>query len=137
MATQVRVRGTSSWFEQTITSRKHEISADEPEEFGGTDHGPTPYELLLSALGSCMAITVRMYAKKKGWNLEDVQVELEHHRIHAADCEECEQQTGYIDVIEKSIKFIGDLSDERKSRLLDIASRCPVHKTLQNSITIR
>ena len=136
-ATRVKIQGTSGLFEQQVTAGSHQFSVDEPEEFGGTDKGPTPYEYLLSALGSCVAITVRMYANKKDWKLDDVEVELTHHKVHAKDCEDCEQTKGYVDIIEKSVKLIGDLTDEQKARLTEIAGRCPVHRTLENGVKIR
>ena len=78
-----------------------------------------------------------MYAKKKGWDLTNIEIELNHHKVHAKDCADCEQQTGYVDVIEKSIQVFGDLSDEQQERLVEIAGRCPVHRTLENSVKIR
>ncbi|MEL7500373.1 MAG: OsmC family protein [Planctomycetota bacterium] len=138
MSGEVRVSGVeNNWFQQVIKARSHELIADEPLDFGGSNLGPTPYELLLSALGSCIAITVRMYAKKKEWPLLDVIVELKHQRIHAKDCEECEEKDGYIDVIDKRVEFVGELSSEQYARLTEIAGRCPVHRTLEGTIKIR
>ena len=134
--THVKVSGTESWFEQSITARQHKLPADEPLEFGGTDQGPTPYELFLGALGSCIAITVRMYAKRKDWPLSDVQVELTHRKTHARDCEDCESTSGYVDVIEKHVEVSGDLTEEQIARLKEIAGKCPVHRTLEGEIKI-
>ena len=138
MPSEIQITGMEdNWFQQKVVARGHELFADEPIEYGGTDHGPTPYELLLSALGSCIAITVRMYAKKKEWPLFDVKINLTHQKIHAKDCQDCEAKNGYVDVVEKQIEFVGDLSPEQTERLTAIASRCPVHRSLQASVKIR
>jgi len=114
----------------------HELVADEPQPIGdGT--GPAPYDLLLSALGSCTSMTLRMYADRKDWPLERVTVELQHSRIHARDCAECETESGMVDRIERAITVEGDLTREQRNRLLEIADRCPVHRTLTSEIDIR
>lgn len=109
--------------------------ADEPIPIG-TDTGMAPYEFLLAGLGACTAMTLRMYAKRKSIPLEKVTVELGHSRIHADDCESCETETGRIDHIERWITLTGDLTDAQRSRMLEIADRCPVHRTLRSEINI-
>jgi len=104
--------------------------ADEPERFGGTDTGPTPYELLLAGLGACKSITMRMYAERKDWPHEGIRIGLRHEKIHAKDCLECETETGRIDRLEVEVELRGPLSDDQVERLLSIADRCPVHRTL-------
>jgi putative redox protein len=112
------------------------LVADEPTELGGTDEGPTPYELLLGALGACTAMTVTMYARRKGWPLTGVTVELENDRIHASDCEKCETQEGYLDRIHVRIGVDGPLHEEQRARLEEIARKCPVHKTLTSELRV-
>lgn len=120
---------------QRITVGVHELLADEPRPIG-EDAGPTPYDLLLGALGACTSMTVRMYAKRKEWPLEQVRVTLRHSRIHAQDCADCETRIGMIDHIDLGIELIGDLDDAQRQRLLMIAGRCPVHQTLTSEIHI-
>ncbi|MBA2715103.1 MAG: OsmC family protein [Rubrobacteraceae bacterium] len=110
--------------------------ADEPVSFGGADAGPTPYDYLLAALGSCAAMTVRMYADRKGWPLESLTVRLGHDRIHARDCEECETEEGRIDRIELEIELSGPLDDAQRQKLLEIAEKCPVRRTLTSEVLI-
>jgi uncharacterized OsmC-like protein len=124
------------YLKQEITAGKHKLIADEPREVGGSDAGPDPYSLLLAALGACTSMTLQMYAKRKGWPLEKVEVSLSHSRIHAKDCEVCETKEGKISRIERYISLTGPLSEEQKARLLEIAQRCPVHKTLVSEISI-
>jgi putative redox protein len=110
---------------------------DEPSDLGGDGHGPDPYTLLLSALGSCISMTVTMYARRKNWPLEKVTVRLRQERIHAKDCAECENTTdGFVHRIERSVTVEGNLSEEQRTRLQEIAHRCPVHKTLTSEIVI-
>lgn len=114
-----------------------ELITDEPSEAGGQDGGPDPYTLLLAALGSCISMTVTLYAKRKGWPLQRVIVRLRQQRIHAADCQECTHSTeGYVHRIERTVTFEGNLSEEQRSRLHEIAHKCPVHKTLTSEIVI-
>lgn len=123
-------------FGQRITVGRHVLTADEPGPIGD-DTGPTPYDLLLAALGACTSMTVRMYADRKDWPLEHVDVQLRHSRIHANDCEDCETGSGMVDRIERQIRLDGDLTDEQRSRLLDIADKCPVHRTLRSEVSIQ
>ncbi len=121
---------------QCITAGGHHLAADEPAAVGGADSGPTPYDLLLAGLGACTAITVRMYADRKGWPLRQTTVRLRHRRIHAADCASCETRTGQMDQIVREMQFEGELTDEQRARLLDIAERCPVHRTLHSEVLV-
>lgn len=125
------------FLKQQITAGSHTLIADEPQQAGGSDAGPDPYSLLLSALGSCTAMTLQIYARRKAWPLEKVAVRLRHSRIHAQDCGDCATKQGRIDQIERHITFDGPLDDEQKTRLLEIAQHCPVHKTLTGEISIR
>jgi putative redox protein len=104
---------------------------------GGTDEGPTPYDLLLAALGACTSMTVALYAQRKSWPLEGVTARLRHSRIHAIDCAECETREGKIDRIELNVELAGPLSNEQRSKLLEIAKKCPVHRTLTTEVDIR
>lgn len=133
----VVVRGTGAGFAQEIIVGPHRLLADEPEAFGGTDTGPTPYDLLLSALGSCTSMTLAMYARRKQWPLEAVTVTLRHSKIHAADCESCDTKEGRLDRIDGEIVLVGPLQQEQRARLLEIAHMCPVHRTLTSEIDIR
>jgi putative redox protein len=119
-----------------IVARNHAILADEPKKYGGKDAGMSPYELLLASLGSCTAITLRMYADRKQWDLTEVKVHLEHFKQHAKDSEDCSQSSTKIDKFVREIKLKGKLTQEQKKRLIQIANRCPVHKTLENKIVI-
>ena len=134
---EVVVHGSSSGFVQKIEAGRHALSADEPEAVGGTDSGPTPYDLLLSALGPCTSMTVSLYARRKQWPLEAVTVKLRHSKVHAADCEDCETKGGMLDRIERDIELQGDLDEAQRARLLEIASKCPVHRTLGSEIDIQ
>ncbi|HKJ72561.1 MAG TPA: bifunctional alpha/beta hydrolase/OsmC family protein [Alphaproteobacteria bacterium] len=123
-------------YEQDVRIGAHLLKADEPEEFGGHDTGPSPYEYLLAGLGACTSMTLRMYAERKSWPLDRVRVRLNHQKIHAEDCKNCETKTGKIDRIERLIEIEGDLSEEQRSRLLEIADKCPVHRTLHSEILV-
>jgi putative redox protein len=115
----------------------HTFTTDEPIEAGGEDAGPDPYTLLLAALGSCISMTVKLYAQRKQWPLESVTVRLRQDRIHSKDCEECvEDKDGFVHRIERSVTFTGPLSEEQRARLQEIAHKCPVHKTLTSEIVI-
>lgn len=124
-------------FQQSITIGAHRLVADEPADVGGLDSGPSPYDLLLAALGACTSMTLRMYADRKSLPLEAVSVALRHYKIHAADCESCETAAGQIDRIERSITLDGQLDDTQRARLLEIADKCPVHRTLTSEVEIR
>jgi putative redox protein len=132
----VVVRGASSGFAQEISIGHHRWNSDESVASGGTDTGPSPYDLLLAALGSCTSMTISLYARRKGWLLELVTVRLRHSRIYARDCADCETKEGMLDHIEREIDLAGDLSDEQRDRLLAIADKCPVHRTLTSEIVI-
>ena len=125
----------SGTYTQEITVGRHQLAADEPRPIGD-DAGATPYDLLLAALGACTSMTVRMYANRKGWQLERVRVTLRHSRIHAEDCADCETRIGWIDHIDRDLELTGDLDDTQRQRLLLIAERCPVHKTLTSEVDI-
>jgi putative redox protein len=115
----------------------HTLITDEPSELGGEDLGPDPYTLLLAALGSCISMTVILYARRKNWPLEQVTVRLRQNRVHAKDCQECAQNTeGYVHRIERAVTFTGHLSDEQRERLREISHKCPVSKTLSSTIVI-
>jgi uncharacterized OsmC-like protein len=133
----VVVRGSATGFAQEILAGPHRMTADEPASAGGTDTGPSPYDLLLASLGACTSITVGMYARRKGWPLEEVTVNLRHSKIHASDCAECETKEGILDHIERDIHFSGRLTAEQRSKLLEIANKCPVHRTLTSEIDIK
>ncbi|MBK7491440.1 MAG: alpha/beta fold hydrolase [Nitrosomonas sp.] len=132
----VIVRECDKKFTREILTPHHRLISDEPITLGGADLGFNPYELLLAALGSCTSMTLRMYANHKQIDLQDITVELHHSRIHADDCSGCEKQKTRIDVITRTIQLHGNLSDQQRARLLEIANQCPVHKTLQNKIRI-
>jgi putative redox protein len=136
-ARTVTVHGSAAGFAQEIVVGRHRLRADEPASQGGTDTGPDPYDFLLAALGSCTSMTVAMYARRKGWPLEAVTVRLRHSRIYAVDCAECETREGLLDQIDRELELTGVLSDEQRARLLEMADKCPVHRTLTSEIHIR
>ena len=124
-------------FTQRIAAGPHRLRADEPESYGGLDSGPSPYDLLLAGLGACTSMTLRLYAERKGLALEQTRVTLSHDKIHAEDCQSCETKTGKIDRIQRTIEMTGDLRLEERQRLLEIADRCPVHRTLESEVLIQ
>ena len=128
----VTVTERNKVFTQDIAAGRHHLVADEPTSAGGDDLGVTPYDLLLAALGTCTSMTLRMYAKRKGLEVNNIQVKLQHDRIDAADCESCEDQTGKVDQIRRLIRLDGDLTDAQRQRMLEIADMCPIHRTLNN-----
>jgi uncharacterized OsmC-like protein/alpha/beta superfamily hydrolase len=123
-------------FPQLISTHGHLLRADEPVEVGGANSGPGPYDFLLAGLGACTAMTVRMYAERKKWPLENAHVTLRHAKIHAEDCADCETKAGKLDRIERIIRLDGPLDAEQKARLMEIADKCPVHRTLTSEIRI-
>lgn len=127
---------TKQGFLCQINANGHHLIADEPLSVGGKNLGPSPYDLLGSALATCTAMTLNMYARHKKIDLEKVQVTVDHDRIHAQDCSDCEKQSGKIDVFNRRIILQGHLSTDQETRMLQIADRCPVHKTLENEIKI-
>ena len=124
-------------FKLDVYSDTHQWIADEPVRVGGHNTGPDPYEHLLASVGTCTAMTVRMYAQRKEWPLQDVQISLRHSREHKTDCEGCDDSPLKIDVIDRDITLTGDLTDEQRARLLEIADKCPVHRTLTGNLDIR
>ncbi len=134
----VLVRETGAGkFQQEIMSGRHRFIADEPVKVGGLDSGPGPYDLLLAALGTCTAMTLRLYAEHKKLPLARVSVRLSHKKVHVEDCEACESKDRMIDRIDRAITLEGALDDDQRKRLMEIADRCPVHRTLTSEIDIR
>jgi len=133
---EVIVRTSQGKFSQLVEVGEHRLSADEPTDLGGDNTGPSPYDFLLTALGSCTSMTLRMYADRKNWPLEGVVIRLRHERIHARDCAHCDTEVGRIDRIERRIELSGPLDNEQRQRLLEIANKCPVHKTLNAEVDI-
>lgn len=127
---------TDQGFVCDINANGHQLLADEPKHLGGKNLGPSPYDFLGSALASCTAMTLNMYARHKKIDLSEVSVKVEHHRIHAADCVDCENTDGKVDVFNRAITLDGNLNEQQRQRMLQIADRCPVHKTLESEIKI-
>src|SRR5919204_5631212 len=119
----VVVRGGAGELRQDVQAGRHHLIVDEPVDAGGSDAGPTPYDLLLAALGACTAMTLRIYARRKGWPLNDVEVRLRHDRIHARDCADCETKEGRLDRVQREILLLGPLDESQRARLLEIANR--------------
>lgn len=134
---QIVVRGDARTFQQQITAGRHRFIADEPVSVGGGDAGPDPYDYLLTSLGVCTSMTVGYYARRNRWPLEQITVSLSHARIHARDCEECETKEGMVDRIDVEIELSGSLSESQHAKLMEIAAKCPVHRTLTSEINIR
>jgi len=133
---EVTVTESAIRLRQRIEAGRHVLVADESREAGGRDAGPDPYALLLAALGACTSMTLRLYADRKGWPLEGVSVRLDHERIYERDCAECETGEGQISRIRRVVALSGPLSAEQRARLLEIAERCPVHRTLVGPVRI-
>jgi putative redox protein len=133
----VVTRGDCSGYRADVTARTHTFAAGEPVALGGSDAGPTPYEFFLGALGSCMVMTLRMYADRKGWPLESAEVRLRIARSHARDCENLESSAVGITHIERKMEFHGALSDEQREQLLQIADRCPVKQSIERGIAVQ
>ncbi len=135
---KVRISSVEGFkFRQRFQFGHHELLVDEPVESGGTDAGPDPYALMLGALGACTSMTIRLYAERKGWNVSRVEIELEHDRVHAKDCEDCESDAAIVERVTRRIRIFGELSAEQRKRLAEIARRCPVHKTLVAGMVVR
>ncbi len=134
--TEVIAKIDRSHYKAILSNGKHEIIADEPEPYG-KDEGLNPYDFILMALGSCIVTTLRMYADRKEMDLEEVEVRLTQEKIHAEDCRDCKSKEGFVQKINVSVKFKGNLSEQQKGRLFEIAEKCPVHKTLVNEIKIK
>jgi putative redox protein len=137
MSRRVVVDSGRARYRQEISVGPHRYQADEPLDSGGLDAGPDPYELLLIALGSCVGITLRMYADRKQWPLEAVRVELSWARVHMADCADCDNGFELTHGITMELSFVGDLSESQRERLMDIANKCPVHRTLSSPVQIQ
>jgi uncharacterized OsmC-like protein len=131
------VCGGAENFQQEITAGKHHFVADEPVNVGGGDAGPDPYDYLLASLGVCTSMTVGFYARRNHLPLDKVTVSLWHSRIHASDCEECETKAGMVDRIDVEVELTGPLTPEQHAKLMEIAAKCPVHRTLTSEINIR
>lgn len=137
MPREVIVRGSGVGFAQAIEVDGVRFSADEPKELGGTGTGPTPYDLLLGALGACTSMTVGYYARREKWPLDDVTVRLTHERVHETDCEECIDHPRRLDRITIQLELTGALTEQQRDKLRQIAAHCPVHKTLTSNISIQ
>ena len=134
----VVVRGGAGGFVQEITTGRHHLVADEPVSAGGNDRGPGPYDLLLAALGSCMSMTIALYARGKKWPLENVVIRLRHSRTYARDCADCVvRDDTLLDRIETQVQLSGALAPEQESKLMEVAHKCPVHRTLKSEISIQ
>ena len=132
----VTVVRTEDTYRTEIISNGFPLIADEPTSVGGSNTGPTPYDYLLTALGACTSMTLRMYADRKGWPLQAVEVRLTHQKLHTKDCVACETPKGFVDHVERRVKLEGPLDDEQRARLLEIADKCPVHKTLHGEVLV-
>ena len=132
----VLVESGPSGFANSIRACAHQLLVDEPVNVGGTDTSPNPYEYLLGALGGCTSMTLRMYADRKGWPREDIRVRLTHAKIHAKDCGDCKTKEGPSDRITMDIEVAGPLDEAQRARLLEIADRCPVHRTLRSEVKV-
>lgn len=126
----------SNKFLTHIQTGEHHLLADEPQDVGGEDLGPSPYQLLTTALGACTAMTMRMYADRKGWPIDEIRVFVNHDKRHSDDCSECDKPTSKIDHFDRDIEIDGQLDDTQRNRLLEIANKCPVHRTLESDIKI-
>ncbi len=133
----VVVRGSASGFLQEATVGKYTFQVDEPLGMGGTEAAPDPYDYLLAALGACTSMTVGWYARRQKIPLEEVSVSLRHSRIHAQDCAECETKAGLLDRIDLDIRLTGPITPEQHTKLMAVAAKCPVHRTLKSEIDIR
>ena len=133
----VVVRGNAREFLQEVVSGRHHLRADEPASDGGGDAAPGPYDYLLIGLGVCTSMTVGLYARKRRLPLENITVSLRHSRIHAKDCDDCETKEGLLDRIDVAVELTGPLTPEQHAKLMEIAGKCPVHRTLKSEIQIK
>jgi putative redox protein len=136
-APHIIVRGSAQDFRQEISAGKHHLVADEPVNVGGGDAGPDPYDYLLTSLGVCTSMTVGFYARRNKLPLEKITISLWHSRIHATDCEECQIREGMLDRIDVEVELTGSLTPEQHAKLMQVAAKCPVHRTLTSEINIR
>lgn len=134
--TVVSIKDKTNKFLTQIQTGKHSLLADEPTDVGGEDLGPSPYHLLTSALGACTAMTMRMYADRKGWEIEEIRVHLNHDKRYSDDCADCEKPTSKIDHFERIIEVDSQLDEKQLQRLLEIANKCPVHRTLEGDVKV-
>ncbi len=130
-------RTRAGGFRTEIEAGGHALTGDEPEAMGGTDEGPTPYDLLAAALASCTTMTMRLYAERKGWPLEEAVARVRHEHVHAEDCAHCEAEEGKISRLTREIAARGPLTDVQRERLVEIANKCPVHRTLSSEIDVQ
>ena len=133
----VIVRGDGAGFAQEIDAGRHRLRADESLAGGGTDTGPSPYDYLLVALGTCKSMTIALYAQRKHWPLEGVTIRLRHSKIYASDCADCDTKEGKLDRIVCEIELLGKLGAEERAQLIEIAQKCPVHRTLKSDVDIQ
>ena len=132
----VSVEGPATGFRTEVEVGGHRFVVDEPAAVGGSDKGPTPYEMLLAGLGACTAMTLRIYADRKKWPLERARISLIHRKVHAQDCVDCPTKPAKMDVVDRVITLEGALTEEQRAKLLEIAERCPVHQTLNSKIQV-
>ncbi|NGX84832.1 bifunctional alpha/beta hydrolase/OsmC family protein [Aequorivita sp. KMM 9714] len=128
--------GQDEKFTTNLKVGDHYLIADEPKSFGGNNFGPSPYEFLSAGLAACTVMTIQMYARRKNWNVGNVSVHIDYSKEHAIDCEDCEKDSSKIDTFKREIKLVGNLTDEQKAKLMQIADKCPVHKTLHSKTQI-
>jgi putative redox protein len=136
MADNRVVARTAEGYRTTILASGHSLIADEPVAVGGTELGPTPYDLLAAALGACTTMTLQMYARRKKWPLDEAVVRIRHSKVHAIDEEQCENAAAKMDRLDRAVELVGDLSEEQRARLIEIANKCPVHKTLEAGVVV-
>ena len=132
----VKVSGPATGFRTEVEVGGHRLVVDEPIAVGGADAGPTPYEMLLAGLGACTVMTLRIYADRRKWPLERARVTLQHRKVHAQDCVDCDKKDAKMDVIDRIIFLEGSLNEEQRTKLIEIAERCPVHQTLKGKIQV-
>ena len=132
----VVVAGPATGFRTDVEVGGHHLVVDEPIAVGGADAGPTPYEMLLAGLGACTVMTLRIYADRRKWPLERARVTLQHRKVHAQDCVDCDKRDAKMDVIDRIIFLEGQLDEEQRTKLIEIAERCPVHQTLKGKIQV-